>query len=286
MPFAGNQPMDPGIFGTDGTLESALAQADVAPTTDVMPDMPEALRGMTGEQYALHFQYVLRAIKRLSWKVPQTAREIQQGTYTGGVVDAVVMAARAAAAMALTSNAVAAAVDVIGRDWTGFVVDRRGAAVIALRLSKADPSAVQDWYLRTTQAIREGFDLIQARLDEELRAAVDDMEFWARIDALRRLPLTVFENMLLWLGQFAGSVLGAAGEGAGAAAEGIASLIWSVVKPLLLPAALVGVAYIGWTQRYRIHAALERRGGAPGGDDEVEAETRLLPGETAKFQRR
>jgi hypothetical protein len=228
--------------------------------------------------------------------VPQTAREISAGTYEGGVVDAVVMAARAAAAMALVSNAVAASVDVVGRDWPGLIpiqpnaaLDRRSAAVVAQRLSKADPSAVQDWYLKTTQAISAGFDLIQAQLDEELRAAVEDMQFWATIDALRQLPLRVIENMLLWLGQFAGAVLGAAGEGLGAAAGGIASAIWSIAKPLILPALLVGAAYVGWTQRYRIHAALTGRGGAPapGDRDEAEAETHLLPaGEPIRFQRR
>ena len=289
MPFAGNQRMDPDLFGTDGTLASALGQADVQPTADVQPDMPEALRGMTGEQYALHFQYVLRALKRLSWKVPQTAREISAGAYAGGVVDQVVMTARAAAAMALVSNAVAASVDVVGRDWPGLVLERRGAAVVAQRLSKADPSAVQDWYLKTTQAIRAGFDLIQAQLDEELRAAVEDMQFWATIDALRQLPLKVIENMLLGLGQFAGAVLGAAGEGLGAAASGLASAIWSIAKPLILPALLVGAAYVGWTQRHRIHAALTGRGGAsvPGDGDEIEAETHLLPpGEPIRFRRR
>lgn len=297
MPFAGNQRMDPDLFGTDGTLASALGQADVVPTPDVQPDIPEALRGMTGEQYALHFQYLLRALKRLSWKVPQVAREISAGTYAGGgVVDAVVMTARAAAAMALVSNAVAASVDVVGRDWPGLIpaqpnaaLDRRSAAVVALRLSKADPAAVQDWYLRTTQAIRSGFDLIQAQLDEELRAAAEDMQFWATIDGLRQLPLKVVENMLLWLGQFAGSVLGAAGEGLGAAGAGLASAIWSIAKPLILPALLVGAAYVGWTQRHRIHAALTGRGGAsvPGDGDEVEAETHLLPaGEPIRFHRR
>jgi hypothetical protein len=296
MPFAGNQPMDPDLFGTDGTLASALGQADVQPTTDVQLDMPEALRGMTGEQYALHFQYVLRALKRLSWKVPQTAREISAGTYAGGVVDAVVMAARAAAAMALVSNAVAASVDVVGRDWPGLIpvqpnaaLDRRSAAVVAQRLSKADPSAVQDWYLKTTQAISTGFDLIQAQLDEELRAAAEDEQFWATIDALLGLPLKMIENMLLWLGQFAGSVLGAAGEGLGAAAGGIAFLIWSIAKPLILPALLVGAAYVGWTQRHRIHAALTGRGGSTvPGDGDVEAETKLLPAETqtVRFRRR
>ena len=282
MPFAGNQRMDPDLFGTDGTLASALGQADVQPTADVQPDMPEALRGMTGEQYALHFQYLLRALKRLSWKVPQVAREISGGTYGGGVVDTVIMIARATAAVALVSNAVAASVDVVGRDWPNLVLDRRNAAVVAQRLSKADPSAVQRWYSTVTQSIGPSFDLIQAQLDEELRVAVEDMQFWATIDALRQLPLTLLKNALTWLGEFARDVLGTA-------ADVVASTFWDLVKPLILPALLVGAAYVGWTQRHRIHAALTSRGGAPvpGDGDEVEAETHLLPaGEPIRFHRR
>jgi len=316
MPFAGNQPMDPGLFGTDGTLASALAQAEPGPPKDepISAEMDERLAGMTGEQYAEHFRRCLWALDYLSRNLPRVSDDARAFTmdrcmaasgvsWTSGVAWALQsaicqrMAANPPATIAdeaikWVADAVAYTVSVLGEDWRVVGVEHKNAAAIAYRLGKLDPAKAQEWYRYVSVTITNSFAVIRSEYEMQYTVvgiqanAVDFLDVLLRI---LHLPVEAFNWIVKKAGEWAQSMLEAIGEGLGHVGEGLASAIWKVVKPLLLPAALVGIAYVGWTQRHRIHAALTGRGGAsvPGDGDEIEAETHLLPpGEPIRFRRR
>ena len=286
------------VFGTLGQDASSAS----GESSDVVPSM-------TGEQFAWHLVGVLHLLNRLprilgaiAGTIPDACRTemearvarltypIDPSALVGSDVSAEDVAACAEGRVDrllgwIKSIEYEADITnlVLGPDWRDVGVDHRNAAAVAYRLGAVEPIRAKRWYEGVTSMIAVAQGSIRSELDHELELAQIDLAFWIHVDEVSNWPLTVLRTMLEELGKFAAAVAEAAGGAIGAAGEGLAAGLWKAVKPLILPALLVGAGYVAWTMRYQIHAALTSAGSAPAlprrgkAGEAINVASRLLP---------
>jgi len=251
----------------------------------------EADLGMTGEQFAWHLAGLLGELDWLDREFPillnqcltehgpgasSEALEMVTGISVpvplcrAGQVDKyATLISGAASVIALTDL-------VLTPQWRSWVVDRehRDPASIAYRVSglwmnapgAVQPNGqpmtaafragwaqkVQDWYKLVADFVTGGSNEMQADLNYRYEAAVEEMNFWDNLSILYDWPIRLIEAALHWLGEFAKRALAALGDAAAAVAGVGASALWAIIKPLLLPAALVGTGLVVYYYRQDI----------------------------------
>ena len=223
---------------------------------DETPVTTEEVQAMTGEQFAWHIQHMLWGLNRLMTEVPRrvaAASAVCNNMGGGPVAESMRVLcheqnadfyASYAAIQAVLDHAHRVTITTLGSDWYQVGVESRNAVAIASRLGNTDPAAAKSWYTTVADALHRGHAAIGADLDEQLIRATAEMNFWGRMLAIGLLPLTAFEVLLAGLALFAAGIARAVGAGVGAVGAGILSGLWKAVKPLIIPALVVGTGAV------------------------------------------
>lgn len=131
------------------------------------------------------------------------------------------------------------------------------------------PAVAQGWYNTVASFVSLGQDVMDADLSYREQVARIEMNFWSHLRRIYAWPQEVFASALNYLGDFAkaaiAAILHAAGDIGGAAAEGLASALWKILKPLIIPALLVGAGFGVYHYRHQIAGSFERKAFKAGG---------------------
>jgi hypothetical protein len=177
---------------------------------------------MTPEQFVEHINKVLGGLWYLNWAVPAEIRRVMEEA-GGPVAQAVatLQTAELKAAQIAVTRAAFLTTTLLGQDWENLP-KTGNRAELARRLQKLHPILAQSWYKTVAVTLPIGFNAMKRSLDVRLELAEADLHWWETILAILNVP---------------GRLVGALTSGAG-------SLVWDILKPLILPAALIAGGYV------------------------------------------
>ena len=140
-----------------------------------------------------------------------------------------------------------------GADFMGVKL----ATDASVAMAKASwPKSMNNWYKAVAAFVTFGRAVVQQDLNYRYERALQEEHLWANLSVIYSSPGAVFENMLNVMAGWVESILRGLGQLGGAAAEGAASLVWKIVKPLLLTAAVASIGLAVYSFRHEIADAV------------------------------
>ena len=177
---------------------------------------------MTPEQFVEHISRVLGGLLSLDWAVPAEIRHVEEEA--GGPVAqaiATLQTSELKAAQRAVTRAAFLTTTLLGQDWKNLP-KTSDHAELARRLQKLPPATAQAWYKVVATTLPIGFSAMRKSLDIRLELAEADLRWWETTLAILNAPGQLFR----------------------ATVTPFSNLVWDILKPLILPAALIAGGYV------------------------------------------